>query len=527
MTLSTALYIALKGFDVYATAMTALLIVSVAGDNLAHILASLGFGILTMIALGSSIQGAALSTALAFLCFVSLYSFRRSDTLRVSIASLAIFTPLYIAYPQTIITATVFGLTLLFAVFREYLRLGKAEITVSEARRFVRLGEALQLSVRIRLSGEYRYRIVEDGVKLAEGIAVGETVIPLLIPAKHLGVQRSIISIVLEDVRGLAKVIHGPYTVSYVVTANFLALLRRAEEAIQRFINYVSLPRVLTLAIGSRGSEAGAGRAGEMGIGGEAEASTGLGGPGPGAGAYETTKGFEEPLRLVIAAKLLREIKAYLSRVTAKVPFGEYIGVREFTPGDSLRAIHWKKSFRRELLEDLYVKLFASASGEAGGGKGAKIILADLIATNPRELDTLLTALYAEILRDVERGEIFKEIHLLIRLPNEDIHYISGKAVDVLLAINAIVLRGYVKPLYSYYTWRRSRGIVLGEAKGFIAELENYYKLVAMAIADTIKKFVGRATIILIHSNALAYKYAIVSHVLREAGFIVTPRHTS
>jgi hypothetical protein len=44
-----------------------------------------------------------------------------------------------------------------------------------------------------------------------------------------LGVHNTYIKVLLEDVRGLARVVHGPYTTSYTVIARTSTFLRKTE----------------------------------------------------------------------------------------------------------------------------------------------------------------------------------------------------------------------------------------------------------------------------------------------------------
>jgi uncharacterized protein (DUF58 family) len=219
----------------------------------------------------------------------------------------------------------------------------------------------------------------------------------------------------------------------------------------------------------------------------------------------------------------VKAVEATIARIVAKAYVGEYVGVREYIPGDNPKTIHWKKSFRRELVEDLYVKVFSSQPEEGGGGRGVRIVYADLASTSPSELDMLISTVYSLLLRELESGKPFTTIHLFIAIPGEGLHHIYGKLVDVVAALNTLIAKYGVRALYDYETWRRTRTIVLGEAQGFISQLEEYYKALGLAVADAVKNEVGvGGPITLIHSNALAYKYAVVARILRDSGFIVS-----
>jgi len=144
----------------------------------------------------------------------------------------------------------------------------------------------------------------------------------------------------------------------------------------------------------------------------------------------------------------------YLSKLAVKSHTGEYIGVREYMSGDSPKIIHWKKSLRREDLEDVYVRLYAREI-EKGGGRGSRVLYVDLTSTNQRELDLLVSTLYSKLLRSLSRQSPLINTHLFLKLPAGDTYYINGKLVDVTAALNTIIQKHGLQPLYNYQSWRR------------------------------------------------------------------------
>ncbi len=479
-----------------------------------------------------------LSSTSSLLGFLVLYAWGWGDTPRLVFTALLLYTPIYIVNPRVLIPIATIISGMLIAMAREYARLGRSYVELHQHRKAVYIGEAASYEVVVKCPGVFRYAVLESGRGVAFGEAVDEARVDLLAGASRLGASSTSVSVVVEDVRGLARVSHGPYTLSYVVLARASAFLKRAERMLEKYATYLAVPRVvkfsvLPLGLGEVG---GAGLAG-IGAVGFAGGGAGVGGAGPEAqplGALATSVGMSGvgrsaptgdkrgSVRHAPVVRIVKEIEAAIARISAKAHFGEYLGVREYLPGDSLKAIHWKKSFCRELVEDLYVKVFSSKPEERGGGRGARIIYADLTATSPRELDILISAIYGELLRELERGRPFITTHLFIAIPGEGLHYIHGKLVDVVTALNIMIQRYEVRALYNYETWRRTRTIRLGEAHGFVNQLEEYYKALGLSIASAVKSEVGVGKpIVLIHSNALAYKYAVVAKVLRDAGFTV------
>lgn len=484
-----------------------------------------------------------LASTSSLLGFLVLYAEGRSGTPRLALASLLLFTPIYIVNPRALIPVATIASSMLIAVAREYMRLGKSYVELRRCSKTVYIGEATSYEVVIKCPGLFKYTVLESGRSIAFGKAIDGAEVDLLVKASHLGAGSSSISVVIEDIRGLARVTHGPYTLSYTVLARASAFMKRAEKVLEKYVAYLAVPRVVKLLIGFPGlgevggtRPAGIGAVGTAGMGAgvrglgletqplKAQAvgtavGVGVGGVGRSAPAEEK-KSF---VRRAPAIHIVKAVEATIARIAARAYVGEYVGVREYIPGDNPKTIHWKKSFRRELVEDLYVKVFSSQPEEGGGGRGVRIVYADLASTSPSELDMLISTVYSLLLRELESGKPFTTIHLFIAIPGEGLHHIYGRLVDVVAALNTLIVKYGVRALYDYETWRRTRTIVLGEAQGFISQLEEYYKALGLAVADAVKNEVGvGGPITLIHSNALAYKYAVVARILRDSGFIVS-----
>jgi len=410
--------------------------------------------------------------------FLTLYLETHTSISSKVIASLLAFTPVYIVTPISLIPVfTVIVLVIALSI-KEYLRLSKSNVEVFSETRVAYLGELVKYKVVITCSGLFKYSIFEEGKSIVSDVATGMVTHNFSFRSNRLGVNEKNISVLIEDVRGFARIVHGPYILSFRVVARITGLLKKAERLIEKYAMYVSTPQILRVS-------------------------------------------FEPPaVNWTIPQRLIREVEAKVSHHTSTGYFGEYMGIREYKPGDNPRAIYWKKSLKRESLEDLYVKVYAKES--ANISSGARVLLADLTATNPIELDVLLSALYGELLSEISRERPLTQVHLFVKIPGEEPLYISGKVVDVVVALNTIIQKHNIKALYNYETWRRSRTIRLGESTGFISGLENYYRALGLAFAEVVKSRVGRkAAIQLIYSNALAYKYSIISQVLKDSGFMV------
>jgi hypothetical protein len=526
-----------EGFtSVYSLIYALFTIPVLLGNSILVFLLSLAIGFIT-----ASLESTALlllSTIVALLGLLVLYWEASGKVFNIAAASLLASTPIYIAAPISLVPALSTGGVLLLFTIREYLRLGRSAVEIYAEQSTTYIGEPVKYRVVASCPGSFRYSVLEESKSVSSGVASGKITLEIPSRVEHLGVIEKNIRVLLEDTRGFARVTHGPYTLTYKILARVSGLIKRAEKLVEKYAEYLSTPRVVKITLG-HGFEGSIGEtASTLGAGPRGTGDLGSGATGRGEEVtavrqstltIESTKLPAKPrvesgleLKQAIMKALVGKIQAAISYYASKAQRGDYSGVREYEPGDNPKLIHWKKSLRRELLEDLYVKIYSAEQVGGGGGAGARVILADLTAVNPVELDTLLSALYGELLYELAGERPLTRVHLFLKIPGEELIYVSGKVVDVVVALNTIIQEYDVRALYNYETWGRTRSIKLGESISFISELENYYRAVGLAIAEVLRSNTGGKTAVqIIHSNALGYKYAIVKRTLRDAGFMV------
>jgi len=483
-----------------------------------------------------------LSTIVALLGLLLLYMEASGNLFNIAVTSILVFTPVYIVAPASLIPALSTGVVLLIFTMREYLRLGKSTVEVYPERSIAYIGEPVEYRVIASCPGSFKYIVLEENKRVNSGVANEKITLEIPSRIEHLGVVERSLQVILEDTRGFAKIVHGPYVLSFKMIARASSIIKKAEKLVEKYAEYLSTPRVVKIAFG-HGVEGSIGEtsftigAGPRGMGDLGSGAADRGGEAAVVKQSEMSikltsgvvKEQSKPrvdsgleARKVIMKTLVSKIQAAITYYAYKAQRGDYSGVREYEPGDNPKLIHWKKSLRRELLEDLYVKIYSAEQVGGGGGAGTRVILADLTATNPVELDTLLSALYGELLSELTSENPLTQVYLFLKIPGEDLIHVSGKVVDVVVALNTIIQEYDVRALYNYETWGRSRSIKLGGSAGFISELENYYMIIGLAIAEAIRSNTGgKIAVQIIHSNALGYKYAIVKRVLRDSGFMV------
>jgi hypothetical protein len=472
------------------------------------------------------------------------YVVSRREFPKVVVACLVAFTPIYIVKPHSIICAVAIAASTALLALKAAVDLGGAKVEVREVERLVYLGDYAKYKVSIESPTPIYYEVVEGDTVVHRGGPAREISIVLEKMAEHVGRTNITVVVYVEHSKGLAKLSHGPFNLTFNAIPRAAVVIKRAEYVLRKYAEYLTIPRIVRYEIspGSAGSTPGieAPGVGGYGLYGLESLGASIGGSITSIGVVAPSRREREersevavkassawPLHEItiwhyIAAGLMKSVRAYISRIKAKSLVGEYAGVREFEPGDSLKMIHWKKSLRRDDIDKLFVKVFLSEESEGGSG-GVSVFFADLVCTSHVDLDVVLTALYAKLLHGVERGGALQEVHLFVKLPGNVVYYFSGKVVDILAALNTLTLKGLVAPLYDYESWGRERRVVLGSSRGFIRELEEYYRALGLAIAELIKTRVGeRKRVVLIHSKAHAYKYALVADALRSLGFVVS-----
>lgn len=214
--------------------------------------------------------------------------------------------------------------------------------------------------------------------------------------------------------------------------------------------------------------------------------------------------------------------------VSKRNRYGEYIGSRNYVPGDFIKHIHWKKSigigfmivkeFGRETPEKL--KNLSSRSMEP-------IIIVDLYATNSLELDRILSSLIRLCLSLLE---ISPELRFILILSiSGTIISIRGKAIDIMFKLYKVFKELPMQILYSYnpvkVDEKNIEEILKMSIKPrlvsmYIASNTDYAeKLLKLLIANGVmppKIFTA------IYSDSLVTRYSIIKNIFISHGYIYT-----
>jgi len=219
-----------------------------------------------------------------------------------------------------------------------------------------------------------------------------------------------------------------------------------------------------------------------------------------------------------IAAGLAEYMASLLS--TKRGRLGEYVSSRLYVPGDDVRSIHWKKSVK---LQELVVKEYAVGSGAAGGlggGGGQVVLVADLTASNPRDLDKVLRSVI-ESLADQVNASPGSETLLLLHQAGRYL-VLRGSSAEVLEALGRALESYNPVLLYDYVSIAEPPGI--GAAARIALDDDPMLPTVRgiRGYADAATKLLTTwgarrgARILIIHTRATIVRNSFLEHVLRE-----------
>lgn len=468
--------------------------------------------------------------------------------------------PVYIIAPFTLIYPLTSMITLLIVALKAYITLSKTKVEILQTKFLAKVGEVIEIPVKIACPSKFSYTIHIDEVQYTRGTSddIAESLVK--IPVTVLGFQRRVLSVSIRDLRGLARIEPAPVTIEITALPRLAEVLRKVEDIVKRYATYLGVPIILkgSIRIANVGLQSYSIETGLHGSslgslletssehqGGTASFSSEyfhIHGDTGGIGhkqiahdsdleAYALTKGSitrrarDDILQARSRIEWRRPLRV-IERVAekAKSHVGEYLGVREYQPGDNPRAIHWKKSLKTSDRDDIVVKVYGSESIDRGPGGGDFVIFADLVTPSPRELDLILHAVYSILLEALKSPkDLGVNAYVYLVLPRGTVYFLNGKVLDVISALDTILMEDEVRAMYDYDPYPRNR-ILEVASTGFLKSLQEYYtSLGTLLIRELIdRKIPKQTTIYMLFSRALIYKYSVISAVLEKAGYRVS-----
>jgi len=213
------------------------------GDYEYVFIATTGASIITSLSGNPLVVFFALITALWG--FIILYRFSRADIVKTLLVTLFAYSPLCFINPYSLIPVSTVILSFTLAIFRENMRIGKSSVEVKQVDKTVYIGEDVKYIVSIKCPGNYKYTIIQDGKEVLRNEGVNNVELELSLKPGNIGFNESQVKVVVSDIRGLAKTVHGPYRITYTVLVKSTYVMRLAEKILMEYTRYISIPRIL------------------------------------------------------------------------------------------------------------------------------------------------------------------------------------------------------------------------------------------------------------------------------------------
>ena len=444
---------------------------------------------------------------MSMLPMIALYPLNFNPTLRVGdlreflgtaaqnvVKVIVVLIPSILLSPTSLLAYILIAFSLITWCLGKYLELGKVSIEPPREDVIAIVGKRISIDFGIRSKTPIRIYVLTKGyVKVHE--VQGETLLTVPYTSVRLGYQDLLVSVVTEDLDGLA-VRRFRYVIKVNVVPSVKVAIKIVETGLKGIIEVIGGP--LGGAYSGRTLKAGRG-------------GTGFGIRGAGLGGE-------------VGAEVIRGVR-YVRihpRAQLKKRRGEYFGTRYYVPGDDIKMIHWKKSASKG---ELVVKEFVvgGVSG-GGGGAGGLVMFIDLIASSPEELDRLAYTSLATLVKKAVTGPEDEVVTFFV-LPNDRLEIIHGRAIDVLAAIVNMFKKRNIYTEFNYI----SMGKALSHEK-LVKLMEMDISLVKAA-KKVSEKFTNRilgilstlrinspVTFTIINGKPTAFRYSYLKYKLSELG---------
>jgi len=396
--------------------------------------------------------------------------------------------------------------------------LARVRVEVFESPSKVPLGEKSVIQFGVK-SPSTTYIVLEreDGYRKVYRVS-NSSIVNIDIPTNHIGPQITTINVGVIDKWSFSRRLVKSLTLRYLVvplTSRLIEILRKKLFSREEILRLISEVEITLVELGEEKtpivSKVDIRRTIHKLIQRTGKLYTFL----------EFIHRFVEALEIQIHKGLGKEGIYKYSRT------GEYIGSRDYVSGDRLRDIHWKKSISKSTL---VIKEYGASSIEEFPSKSyalEPIVIIDLFASNPKELDKLIFKLLSIYLNIVRKSPIIRSI-LIIVTPNF-ILGIKGKSIDILYNLYKSLEKSLPYIMFSYES-------ISEYLKPEIIEelISAKYKPRPLAtliyasklFSDSISKLLAKNNVVppkpftLIHSKSLSFRYSVLRYELSNMGYV-------
>lgn len=423
-------------------------------------------------------------------------------------------TPLILINMRIAVAIAFTSSTAILASIISYVRLSKVRVEAVYVPDMVALGGNSSAILKI-LAPLKCYIVISCDNTVNQLLARGLVIANIDLPSGHVGTNVIDVIVKTHDLWGFSGRIIGRYSITYKV----IPISRRVIEVIEKEFKlyrelYGFTPSVDIAVLDlERGATAIA----------------------RGREVVRVLSEVIQKTRAPYIVALLEHLKALVEElltsgagIQRKSRYGEYTGVRQYTPGDYLKHIHWKKSVSKGML---IVKEFSLSSPRELGGIESRslepLIIVDLYAANVFELDKITVSLLRLCL-NIFRSNPELNLNTLLVLGTTAI-VVKGRAVDILYKLYRFFKDAALRVMFSYepakYDEIAVEGVIKAEPKPklismYVASGNTYAKKILDLLL--VEEVTPPRPFTILHSDALTLRYSVVKHILSNYGFVYT-----
>ncbi|MEM1541157.1 MAG: DUF58 domain-containing protein [Ignisphaera sp.] len=424
-------------------------------------------------------------------------------------------------YPQVSIPIVVVILSTFGYIFYSYVILSKSYTKILALSDTIPVDRKASVTIEVYTPIK-SYVIIDHSFGSNIYVVKGRSIIHLEFPAKHTGRNVVDLSVYVFDGLGFA----GRYIAKYFIEYKAIPMVQYIVEAVEKtFLEVQDIESFLSnveVAVYS------------LDLGAIAVSMSGRKAVDIIREYIHRARAHPYALRIVERfASVLEELSHMVGRgddVFRRSRWGEYMGVRYYTAGDSIKHIHWKKSISRGIMvvkefgSTVYEKIYNVAE------EGLEpIVITDLYASSVLDLDRIAFNLVKLCL------DIFKRSPTtgctVILVVGDIVISLRGRVVDILYRLYRTFKGLSIQTLFNYTSIHKVDEGYVEE----ILEIDKKPKIFSIYIlsntmyADKLAEVIIREGCIppkpftAIYSRSLELRYAIAKYILSRYGYIYTP----